>query len=128
MSRELAEVIVENGITYYLAENGCYYPDLRLEQKTDYLIGKYGMMRAEYLMDYQRHRYLKMVMEGTWNAYLHEVDEECHKEIEKLAEQMKEKEGVTEELKAIDQMKWVGMVNNIRSCAEEIVLEELVYV
>ena len=86
------------------------------------------MMRAEYLMDYQRHRYLKMVMEGTWNVYLHEVDEECHKEVEKLVEQMEEKEGVTEELKATDQMKWVGMVNNIRSCAEEIVLEELVYV
>lgn len=68
-------------------------------------------------MAHQRYRYLKPAMKGTWNSYLHEMDEECHKEVEKLVEQVK-KEGVTEALKATDQMKRVGMVNNIRRCAE----------
>ena len=99
MENQLAEVIVENGITYHLSEDGCYYPQLSLEQKTDYTIGKYGIMRGEYMIRYRRHEYLKMVMEGTWNQYLHDVDEECHREVELAVMQIMEKEGVTEQLK-----------------------------
>lgn len=65
VENHLAEVIVENGITYRLAEDDCYYPQLSLEQKTDYMIGKYGIMRGEYMIKYQKHEYLKMVMDGT---------------------------------------------------------------
>lgn len=65
MEKPLAEVIVENEITYQLAENGCYYPLLSLEQETDCVIGKYGIMRGEYMMKCQRHEYLKMLMDGT---------------------------------------------------------------
>lgn len=82
MENQLAEVIVEKKITYHLAEDGCYYPQLSLEQKTDYVIGKYGIMRGEYMMKCQRHEYLKMLMDGTWNQYLHDVDEECYREVE----------------------------------------------
>lgn len=77
MSKGLEKVIKENGLVYRLAEDGCYYPDLKLKQKTDYPIGKYGIMRAEYMMEHQRYQYLKMAMEGSWNEHLHEVDEEC---------------------------------------------------
>ena len=63
MEKPLAEVIVENEITYQLAENGCYYPLLSLEQETDCVIGKYGIMRGEYMMKCQRHEYLKMLMD-----------------------------------------------------------------
>lgn len=91
--KELVEVIVENGITYQFAENGCYYPQLSLEQKTDYVIGKYSIMRREYMMKYQRHEYLKMLMDGTWNQYLHDVDEECHREMELVVNRIMEMEG-----------------------------------
>ena len=69
-----------------------------------------------------------MLMDGKLNEYLHEVDEECYEKIELLVEQMKAGAGITEELKAIDQMKWVGLMNNVRSSAEEIVMRELIYV
>ena len=64
-------------------------------------------------------------MDGKLNEYLYEVDEECHERIELLAEEMKAGAGITEELKASNQMKWVGLMNNVRSAAEEIVIREL---
>lgn len=128
MSKELAKVIGENGLVYHLAEDGCYYPDLSLEQKTDYSIGKYGMMRTEYMMEHQRQQYLKMLMDGTWNEYLYEVEEECHERIEFIVEQLKVKYGITEELKSVNQMKWVGLMNNVRCAAEDMVVKELIFV
>lgn len=123
---KLAEIFEENGITYRLAEDGCYYPQLRLEQKTDYAIGKYGIMRGKYVMKYQRHEYLKMIMDGTWNQYLYEVDEECHRELELVVKGMMEKEGVTERLKVENPVEWVRRVNGIKYRAEEIVKEEII--
>lgn len=67
-------------------------------------------------------------MDGKLNEYLHEVDEECHERIELLVEQMKAGAGITEELKASDQIKRVGLMNNVRSAAEETVIRELIYV
>ena len=67
-------------------------------------------------------------MDGKLNEYLHEVNEECHERIELLVEQMKAGAGITEELKASDQIKWVGLMNNVRSAAEETVIRELIYV
>lgn len=76
MGKELAEVNVENGIVYHLAEDGCYYPDISVEQNTDYPVGKYGMMGEEYIMKNDRCKYFGMVLDGMWNEYLHGVDEE----------------------------------------------------
>ena len=67
-------------------------------------------------------------MEGKLNEYLHEVDEESHKRVELVMEQMKAGAGITEELKASNQMKWVGLMNNVKSAAEEIVAKEIIYV
>lgn len=61
------------------------------------------------------------------NEHLHEIDEECHARVELLIEQMKAGTGITEELKAVEQIKWIGLMNNVKSAAEEIVLRELVY-
>ena len=124
---KLEEIIVENGIIYRLAEDGCYYPQLSLEQKTDYTIGKYGIMREEYMMKYRRHEYLKMLMDGTWNQYLHGVNEECHREVELAVKRIMEKEGVTEQLKKEKLLEWVGRVNGIKVRVEEIVKEEIIY-
>ena len=128
MSKELAEVIVENGIVYHLGEDDLYYPDLRLPEGTHYNIGKYGLMRWEYLRTNRREKYLRLMLDGKLNEHLYEIDEECHARVELLIEQMKAGAGITEELKAAEQMKWIGLMNNVKSAAEEIVLRELVYV
>ena len=125
MENQFVEIVVENGITYHLAEDGCYYPQLSLEQKTDYTIGKYGIMRGEYMMEYQRHEYLKMLMDGTWNQYLHDMDEECHREVELAVKRIMEKEGVAEELKRKNPLEWVRRVNGIKARVEEQIVKNL---
>ena len=125
MENQFVEIVVENGITYHLAEDGCYYPQLSLEQKTDYTIGKYGIMRGEYMMEYQRHEYLKMLMDGTWNQYLHDMDEECHREVELAVKRIMEKEGVAEELKRKNPLEWVRRVNGIKARVEEQIIKNL---
>lgn len=121
----LAEVIVENGIIYHLAEDGCYYPQISLEQKTGYMIGKYGIMRGEYMIKYQRHEYLKMLLDGTWNQNLHDVDEECHREVELAVKRIMKKEGITEQLKNENPLEWVQRVNRIKIRVEEIIVNKL---
>jgi len=110
-------IMGENGISYTLGEDGLYYPDLYLPEETEYPIGKYGMLRR---------MYLELILVGKLNEHLHQIDEECHQMMDRLVEQMKEQQGVTEELKMQDQMAWVGRMNNIRVCAEEIVLHEII--
>ncbi len=127
MRKELAEVIVENGIVYHLGEDDLYYPDLRLPEGTHYNIGKYGLMRWEYLRTNRREKYLRLLLDGKLNEHLHEIDEECHARVDLLIERMKVGAGITEELKATEPIEWVVLMNNVRSAAEEIVLRELVY-
>lgn len=125
---KLEKVIVENGITYVLGEDDIYYLDLQLSEETNYNIGKFGHMRCEYLKEFRHRYYMELLLDGKLNEYLHEIDEECYEMLDRIEEQMKEKQGVTEELKAENQMMWVGKMNNIIACAEEIVVRELVYV
>ena len=114
----LPEVIEENGLLYHLAEDGCYYPDLIFEQETDYSIGKYGLIRAEYMWEHKAHEYRMMLQDGTWNRYLHAVDEECHQEVELAVKRIMEKEGVDERLKAENPMEWVRRVDGIKANVE----------
>lgn len=120
-------IMGENGISYTLGEDGMYYPDLILPEKSNYPIRKYGRMRGEYLREYRKELYFDLVLDGKLNEHLHQTDEECYEMMERLIEQMKERQGVTEQLKAENQMLWVGMCNNIRHSAEEVVLKEIVY-
>lgn len=120
-------IVGENGISYTLGADELYYPDLVLPEGTHYQIGKYGRMRAEYLKEYRKADYMELLLYGKWNEYLHVIDEECHQRIDTLMEQLKVREGITEKLKTENQMKWVGMMNNIRHSAEEIVFNEIVY-
>ena len=119
--------IGENGISYTKETDGIYYPDLKLPEGEDYEIDRYGNMRLEYLKNHRKGLYLDLLTSGKLNRHLHECDEECRERMEFLTEQMKAGAGITEELKAKEQMKWVGLMNNVRSAAEEIVLKELVY-
>lgn len=120
-------IVGENGINYTLGKDGMYYPDLRLPHGKDYEIGRYGRMRCEYLSVYHKFEFMKLYLSGKLNEYLHQIDEECYERMESLIQQMKEKEGVTEQLKSENQMLWIGLMNNIRSSAEESVVNELVY-
>ncbi len=120
-------IMGENGIGYTLGEDDLYYPDLYLPEETEYPIGKYGMLRKAYLKEHRKGLYLELVLAGKLNEHLHQIDEECNQMMDRLVEQMKEKQGATEQLKAENQMLWVRMYNNIRHCAEEVVLKEIVY-
>ena len=85
-------------------------------------------MRCEYLKEFRHGYYMELLLEGKLNEYLHDIDEECYEMLDRIVEQMKVKQGVTEQLKAENQMLWVGRMNNIIACAEEVVVREVVYV
>ena len=125
---KIGKVIVENGITYVLGDDDIYYPNLQLPEGTNYNIGKFGHMRCEYLKEFKHGYYMELLLDGRPNEYLHEIDEACYEMRDRLVEKMKEKQGVTEQLKAENQMMWVGKMNNIIACTEEVVVMEVVYV
>ena len=111
---KLEKVIVENGIAYVLGKDDIYYPDLQLPKGTNYNIGKFGHMRCEYLKEFRHEYYMDLLLSGKLNEYLHEFDEECHEMLDRIVEQMKEKQGVAEKLKAENQMLWVRKIQKFR--------------
>ncbi|MBQ7008527.1 MAG: TnpV protein [Ruminococcus sp.] len=90
-------------------------------------IGKYGRLRRTYLMNEKPCRYSMMLIKGQILQHLSEIDEQAREQVKELTEAMAQDNGVNEELKATDPMKWTGLMNSIRHSAEEIVLRELVY-
>ena len=102
-------------------------PEIALPDTEKISIGKYGRMRQRYLKEHRGGLYNAMILDGTlWN-HLAEVDKICKERMDVLILGMKEKWGITEDLKAHDTMAWVGAMNNIRSAAEEILFEEVIY-
>ena len=81
------------------------------------------MLRKTYLKEHRKGLYLELVLDGKLNEHLHQIDEECHQMMDRLVEQMKEQQGVTEELKMQDQMEWVRRMNTIKNVAEESVMK-----
>ena len=116
----------KNGMSYTL--HGDYYlPDLVLrEEEPTY--GKYGMLRKQFLKEYRPIRHQNLLLSGKLTAHLNQIDQEVTEQVEVLMKQMAEKQGVNENLKRQDQMKWVRLMNNIKASAEEIVLKNLVCV
>ena len=114
------------GGTYTLGADGIYYPNLvSTDEEPHY--GKYGMMRKTYLKEHRPAMYSLYMLEDRLTEHLNAVDNEAQERMGILVRQMMEKQGITGELKARDQMEWVRVVNGIRSRAEEIVLNELIY-
>lgn len=112
-----------------LGEGDIYYPDLQLPERTNYNIGKFGHMRCEYLKEFKHGYYMKLLLEGKLNEYLHDIDEECYEMMDRLVEQTDE--GETRCDREVEGGKSDAMgekMNNIIACAEEIVVKELVYV
>ena len=122
---KLKERITENGIDYILA--GDYYiPDLKLPEENR-PIGRYGRLHREYLKQEHPARYSSLILTGKLWTYLADMNEQAEERLDLIMEQMKAAEGVTEELKARNQLEWVGRMNNIRSRAEEIIKSEMIY-
>ena len=115
------------GGTYHEGEDGLLYPDLLLPEEDAPTYGKYGRMRLTYLREYHKGLYTGLLLSDKLNAHLNEIDKAAHSRMELMTQQMAQAQGITEELKARDQMAWVGAMENIKNAAEEIVVSELIY-
>ena len=114
-----------NGLSYTL--HGDYYlPDLAVNEE-ELTYGKYGMLRKQFLKEHRSAKYQYLLLTGKLTKHLNQIDQEARKQVEILMEQMVKKQGATEELKAQDQMKWVRLMINIKSSAEEIVVKNTIY-
>ena len=100
-------------------------PDIEVPESPQ--IGIWGQRRLKHLRENKEVLYMTMLMSGTLKDHLEEVDQSADEMLERLVTQMKKQEGITETLKATNQMEWVQRMNNIRSCAEEIVYQKLIY-
>ena len=117
-------------------QNGCKYtqsgdyllPDMGLTELERKPLGKYGMMRRKYLEESRQGLYTRLILSGKLMEHLQEIDATCSRRIDQMIREMAMTEGVTEELKAEEQMTWVRKMNALHASAEEIALKELVYV
>ncbi|MDR2515230.1 MAG: TnpV protein [Christensenellaceae bacterium] len=116
------------GISYTLSADGNYYlPDLTLPDEPEYEIGRFGLMWRHYLKEQRTVLFTNLLTQGKLNAHLYEIDQTAHEQFFRMTEQMAKAEGITEELKARDQMLWVKKMTNIRARVEEVIREELIY-
>ena len=120
----MKEKIIENGIEY--VRDGDYYiPNLKAPEGK-YNIGKYGRLHSIFIKENRPCLYSSKMLKGTWLAYLEEIDTAAKEMVDKLVKDMAIKQGITEELKATDQMAWIGAMNNLKHSAEEMVLREFI--
>ena len=123
---QLKKEIVENGIHYTL--HGDYYlPDVEYPETPRQDIGRYGRMRKTYLEEHHPGLYMRLLLSGKLYDHLAEINVCCSDRMERMIRQMADAEGITEELKARDQLTWVGCMNSIRQRADEMILNELIY-
>ena len=122
----MASLFEEMGGTYTLGADGMYYPNLELPEEETPRYGKYGRIRRTYLREHHEGLYTGLLLSGKLNAHLNEIDETAHARMELMTKQMAAAQGITEDLKAKDQMAWVVAMNNIRNAAEEIIFTELI--
>ena len=112
----------------YIRKGDYYIPNLVMPPRKNIKIGKYGRMRAKYLKENKKAEYSIMFIDNTLQDHLIETDKTANERYNLLMKQVAEKENVTEELKANNQMEWVKMMNNIKNSVEEIILKELIFV
>ena len=103
-------------------------PELGLTDEEQRPLSKYGRMRLNYLKEHRPGLFSSLLLSGKLMKHLHEIDETCNARLELLLPQMQAAEGITEELKAADQLEWVRRMNDIRHQVEEALLDELIYV
>ena len=113
-------------LTYTKGEDGLMYPDLGLRKPTEGHIGKYSLMREKYLKEHKKSTYQTLII-GDYEGHMIDIQRRAEERMDELMPELMKIAGATEELKAADQMKWVGLVNNCKQQAEEIIKEEIKY-
>ncbi len=103
-----------------------YLPDLAVSKEEPTTYGRFGRMRLKYLKEHHRVAYINLKTAGQLTHHLNEIDREANEMLRLLIEQMAQAQGITEQLKAEDQIAWVSAMNNIRSAAEEVVLRDVI--
>ena len=117
---------MENGLTY--TKVGDYLlPNLTLGEQPDRDLGKYGRMRRTYLKEHRPGLFNRLTLRGTLFRHLLEIEDAANSRLEQMMPELAKAAGATEQLKASDPMKWVGLMNNCKAQAEEIILAELIY-
>ena len=116
----------KNGLWYEL-QGGYYIPCLILPAEKEQPIGLWGQRHLRYLKEYHRNTYTTLLTSGRLNTYLADIDKQAQERMERLTEQMKRAQGVTEQLKAENALEWVQRINNIRACAKEIIEKEIIF-
>lgn len=111
----------------YREENGYLIPNLTLPDEEQVEIGVWGQQHLRYIKQHHKVRYVNLLTSGKLNGYLADIDKQAEDMFFRLVKQMAEREGVTEQLKADNQMEWVAQMNNIRSRATEIVNNDIIY-
>lgn len=126
---ELKDKFIDEKTRIEYIRNGDYYlPNLVLADQKKIQLNKYGHLRLEYLKKHKKAEYTILFMDNKLIDHLEEVQETASKRVEEIIQALKEKSNLTEEMKNTDQLYWVGMMNNFKNQAEEIVLKELIYV
>ena len=112
----------------YTRKGDYLLPNLILKEKVQYNIGKYGLLRLEYIKKYKLGLYFDLLVNNNLNKYLHNIDTTVMEKMQKLITELAQKENINEQLKENNQMLWVSKMNNIKNIAEEIILKEYIYV
>lgn len=112
----------------YIKKGDYYMPNLVLESQRKINLNRYGRLRLEYLKKHKKAEYTILFMDNKLTRHLEEIQETATKRVEEIIKSLKEQSNLTEEMKNTDQLYWVGMMNNFKNQAEEIVLKELIYV
>ena len=112
----------------YTKQGDYLLPNLKLEDKEQFNMGKYGLLRLEYIKKYKLGLYFDLLVNDNLNEYLHNIDTTVMEKVQKLITKLAEKENINEQLKENNQILWVSKMNNIKNIAEEIILKEYIYV
>lgn len=129
MNNELPETKIDEKtrIEYHL-EGDYYIPNLVMPEQEKITLNKYGRMRLKYLKENKKAEYSIMLIDGTLNSHLKEIQETATERVEQIIKQLKSKSNLTEDMKNTDMLYWVGTMNAIKNQAEEIVFNKLIYV
>jgi len=117
----------ESSGLWYERQGNYYIPCLSLPEEEEQPIGLWGQRHLRYIREYRKALYTSLQLSGKLNSYLADIDQQAKTMFSRLVEQMAQRQGITEQLKANDQMAWVGRMNNIRASATEIVNAEIIY-
>ena len=128
MNNELPKIKIDErtGIEYPLEED-YYIPNIVAPKQEKIVLNKYGRMRLEYLKEHKKEEYTILLINGTLSTHLKEIQETAQTRVEQIIDHLKEKSNLTEDMKNTDVLYWVGTMNSIKSQAEEIVFNELIY-